>query len=164
MQYYYFFLHSKIEKYYFCNKRMIMKKNLLLLISAMLILPISMCSCDNDDEKVIGEGLTGKWDLVKVLDGPNGQCEDGYVEEYTSGSVVIEFQGNGKAVFKYDTGKKEAHAYSVPEYQKGDVSPYIYLDDILFYYTIEKNRLTLRYGGIYACDHIPATFVFKRTN
>jgi hypothetical protein len=37
------------------------------------------------------------------------------------------------------------------------------IGEVPFGYAIEGNKLKLHYFGVYTCDHIPATFVFKRT-
>ena len=40
--------------------------------------------------------------------------------------------------------------------------PVMNINEIPFGYVIEGNRLKLHYYGNYTCDHVPATFVFKR--
>ena len=54
--------------------------------------------------------------------------------------------------------------YSIPENQEqyGSIYPVMKIDEVPFGYAIEGNRLKLHYHGMYLCDHIPATFVFKR--
>jgi len=70
---------------------------------------LAACSSSDDDD-LPRVGLTGKWDLVEIHDGPVGRCQSGYVQYYSSGSVIIELDGNGKIVFKYADGKVETHA------------------------------------------------------
>ena len=97
--------------------------------------------------------------------GPAGFCKDGYTNHYPSGTVIIELKGNGKIVFNYEDGKVETLDYSIPEDQEkyGSTLPIMNIDEVPFGYAIEGNSLKLHYYGFYFCDHIPATFVFKRT-
>ena len=46
--------------------------------------------------------------------------------------------------------------------QYGSIYPVILILEIPFSYEIEGSRLKLHYLGMATCDHIPATFVFKR--
>ena len=119
---------------------------------------------NSDDGEIFGTGLTGRWDLVEVLDGPAGYCKEGYTNQYPSGTVIIEIKENGKIVFNYEDGKVEPLDYSIPEDQEkyGSTLPVMNIDEVPFGYAIEGNRLKLHYYGFYTCDHIPATFVFKR--
>ena len=119
---------------------------------------------NSDDDEFLGTGLTGIWDLVEVQNGPAGFCRDGYANQYPSGSVIIKIKGNGKIVFNYEDGKVEPLDYSIPEDQEkyGSTLPVMNIDEVPFGYAIEGNRLKLHYYGFYTCDHIPATFVFKR--
>ena len=119
---------------------------------------------NSDDGEIFGTGLTGRWDLVEVLDGPAGYCKEGYTNQYPSGTVIIEIKENGKIVFNYEDGKVEPLDYSIPEDQEkyGTTLPVMNIGEVPFGYAIEGNRLKLHYYGFYTCDHIPATFVFKR--
>ena len=117
-----------------------------------LFMAVLMTGCSSDDDEIFGTGLTGKWDLVEV-------------QHYPSGTVIIELKGNGKIVFNYEDGKVETLDYSIPEDQEkyGSTLPVMNIDEVPFGYAIEGNSLKLHYYGFYFCDHIPATFVFKRT-
>ena len=129
-----------------------------------IMLAVSLfTACSNDDE-IFGTGLTGKWDLVEVQNGPAGFCKDGYTNHYPSGTVIIELKGNGKIVFNYEDGKVETLDYSIPEDQEkyGTTLPVMNIGEVPFGYVLEGNSLKLHYYGFYTCDHIPATFVFKR--
>ena len=119
---------------------------------------------NSDDGEIFGTGLTGRWDLVEVLDGPAGYCKEGYTNQYPSGTVIIEIKENGKIVFNYEDGKVETLDYSIPEDQViyASTLPVLNIGEVPFGYAIEGNRLKLHYYGFYTCDHIPATFVFKR--
>ena len=123
-----------------------------------LFMAVLMTGCSSDDDEIFGTGLTGKWDLVEVQ-------KDGYTNHYPSGTVIIELKGNGKIVFNYEDGKVETLDYSIPEDQEkyGSTLPVMNIDEVPFGYAIEGNSLKLHYYGFYFCDHIPATFVFKRT-
>lgn len=115
-------------------------------------------------DMITDTGLTGKWDLVEVQNGPAGMCKDGYTTRYESGSVIIDLKENGEIVFNYDDGRVETMNYSLPENQEiyfTDV-PVMLIGDVPFGYVIEWNYLKLHYLGIHTCDHVPATFVFKR--
>ena len=142
-----------------------MKKSFILWMGVVLMLAVGMSSCNSDDDEIFGTGLTGKWDLVEVQNGPAGFCKDGYTNHYPSGTVIIELKGNGKIVFNYENGKVETLDYSIPEDQEkyGSTLPVMNIDEVPFGYAIEGNSLKLHYYGFYFCDHIPATFVFKRT-
>ena len=144
-----------------------MKKNLVLCLGAMLMLVFGISSCSNsdDDDEIFGTGLTGKWDLVEVQNGPEGGCKGDYANQYPSGTVIIEIKGNGKIVFNYEDGKVETLDYSIPEDQDKYYSslPIMIIGEDPFGYVVEGNILKLHYAGIYTCDHIPATYVFKRT-
>ena len=109
-------------------------------------------------------GLMGEWDLVSVKNGPLGYCQDDFVRSYPTGTVIVDFKGNGTIVFIYDTGKTETFDYSVPDNQEqfGSSLPVIEIGEVPFSYDIEGNMLYLQYLGPYSCDHIPATFVFRR--
>ena len=130
-----------------------------------LFMAVLMTGCSSDDDEIFGTGLTGKWDLVEVQNGPAGFCKDDYTNHYPSGTVIIELKGNGKIVFNYEDGKVETLDYSIPEDQEkyGSTLPVMNIDEVPFGYAIEGNSLKLHYYGFYFCDHIPATFVFKRT-
>ena len=130
-----------------------------------LFMAVFMTGCSSDDDEIFGTGLTGKWDLVEVQNGPAGFCKAGYTNHYPSGTVIIELKGNGKIVFNYEDGKVETLDYSIPEDQEkyGSTLPVMNIDEVPFGYAIEGNSLKLHYYGFYFCDHIPATFVFKRT-
>ena len=119
-----------------------------------LFMAVLMTGCSSDDDEIFGTGLTGKWDLVEVQ-----------TNHYPSGTVIIELKGNGKIVFNYEDGKVETLDYSIPEDQEkyGSTLPVMNIDEVPFGYAIEGNSLKLHYYGFYFCDHIPATFVFKRT-
>jgi len=134
----------------------------LLVICTMCLL--AACS-NNDDDEFFETGLTGKWDLTEVLNGPAGMCKDGYSNRYSSGTVIIELKGNGKIVFNCEDGKIETLDYSIPADQEkyGTSLPVMIIGEVPFGYAIEGNKLKLHYFGVYTCDHIPATFVFKRT-
>ena len=110
--------------------------------------------------------LMGKWDLVEVQNGPAGFCKGDYVNQYPSGSVIITFTGNGMIVFNYKDGKVETYNYLIPENQKqyGSIYPVVLIREVPFSYEIEGSKLKLHYRGAATCDHIPATFVFKRIN
>ena len=143
-----------------------MKKSLLFCLSALLILVFGISSCSSsDDDEIFGTGLTGKWDLVEVQNGPEGGCNGDYANKYPSGTLIIEIKGNGKIVFNYEDGKVETLDYSIPEDQDKYYSslPIMIIDEDPFGYVVEGNILKLHYAGIYTCDHIPATYVFKRT-
>ena len=136
----------------------------LFLYLPLLLLPMLACvGCSSDDDEVYDDNLTGKWDLVEIKDGPEGRCEEGYVQRYSSGTVIIEIK-DGQIVFNYQDGKKETMSYSIPKNQELYYSslPVMLIGEVPFSYVIEKNRLYLHYCGICTCDHSPATFVFKR--
>ena len=141
-----------------------MKKAFYLLLCCMLAVFLGACESSSDDDEVYGEGLTGKWDLVELQNGPEGSCRGDYVRRFPSGSVTIELKENGKIIFNYSDGKSETLDYSIPENQEqyGSIYPVMKIDEVPFGYAIEGNRLKLHYHGMYLCDHIPATFVFKR--
>lgn len=143
---------------------MSMMKNRLLIMAIAIFGMTALCSCSDDDE-FVGTGLTGKWDLVEVQNGPSGLCKDGYSNKYPSGTVIIELKENGKIIFNHEDGKVETLEYSMPGNQEeyGSSLPIINIGEVPFGYDIEGNRLKLHYLGFYFCDHIPATFVFKRT-
>ena len=142
-----------------------MKKSFILWMGVVLMMVVGMSSCNSDDDEIFGTGLTGKWDLVEVQNGPAGFCKDGYANQYPSGTVIIELKGNGKIVFNYEDGKVETLDYSIPEDQEiyGSTLPVLNIGEVPFGYVLEGNSLKLHYYGFYTCDHIPATFVFKRT-
>ena len=143
-----------------------MKKNVILYLGAILMLFFCMSSCSSsDDDEIFGTGLTGKWDLVEVQNGPEGGCNGDYANKYPSGTLIIEIKGNGKIVFNYEDGKVETLDYSIPEDQDKYYSslPIMIIGEAPFGYVVEGNILKLHYAGIYTCDHIPATYVFKRT-
>ena len=143
-----------------------MKKSLLFCLSALLILVFGISSCSSsDDDEIFGTGLTGKWDLVEVQNGPEGGCNGDYANKYPSGTLIIEIKGNGKIVFNYEDGKVETLDYSIPEDQDKYYSslPIMIIGEDPYGYVVEGNILKLHYAGIYTCDHIPATYVFKRT-
>lgn len=121
------------------------------------------CSSSDDDE-FFGTGLTGKWDLTEVLNGPAGGCKDGYSNQFPSGTVIIEIKDNGKIIFNDEDRNFETLDYSIPEDQEKYASslPVMNIGEVPFGYAIEGNRLKLHYLGLATCDHIPATFVFKR--
>ena len=123
---------------------------------------LAACS-SSDDEDLPRVGLTGKWDLVEIHDGPVGRCQSGYAKKYSSGSVIIELDGNGKIVFKYADGKVETLDYALTDNKEQYYStfPIILIGDAPFGYEIVGGMLKLHYYGFYLCDHIPATFVFK---
>ena len=143
---------------------MIMKHFKISLLFICTVCLLAACS-NSDDDEFFGTGLTGKWDLTEVLNGPAGMCKDGYSNQYSSGTIIIELKGNGKIVFNYEDGKVETLDYSIPEDQEkyGTSLPVMNIGEVPFGYAIEGNRLKLHYFGAYTCDHIPATFVFKRT-
>ena len=140
-------------------------KKIIICVCLTLFMVMFMTSCNSDDDEIFGTGLTGKWDLVEVQNGPAGFCKDGYANQYPSGTVIIELKGNGKIVFNYEDGKVETLDYSIPEDQEVYYSTLLVMNigEVPFSYAIEGNWLKLHYCGIYFCDHIPATFVFKRT-
>lgn len=140
-----------------------MKRFITICMTMLAVCMFTACSNDDDDE-IFGTGLTGKWDLVEVLDGPEGKCEQGYSKPYPSGTVIIEFRENGKLVFNYGDGKVVTMEYSFPKNQEeyGTIYPVMFIDEVPFGYVIEGKRLKLHYYGNYFCDHIPATFVFRR--
>ena len=117
-----------------------------------LFMAVLMTGCSSDDDEIFQNG-------------PAGFCKDGYTNHYPSGTVIIELKGNGKIVFNYEDGKVETLDYSIPEDQEkyGSTLPVMNIDEVPFGYAIEGNSLKLHYYGFYFCDHIPATFVFKRT-
>ena len=129
-----------------------------------IMLAVSLFTACNNDDEIFGTGLTGKWDLVEVQNGPAGFCKDGYTNHYPSGTVIIEIKGNGKIVFNYEDGKVETLDYYIPEDQEkyGTTLPVMNIGEVPFGYVLEGNSLKLHYYGFYTCDHIPATFVFKR--
>ena len=119
---------------------------------------------NSDDDEFLGTGLTGIWDLVEVQNGPAGFCRDGYANQYPSGSVIVKLKKNGKIFFKYEDGKVDTLDYSIPEDQEKYYStlPVMLIGETPFGYDIEEDSLKLLYEGIHTCDHVPATFVFKR--
>ena len=135
------------------------------IITVLLAVCIFTACSSSDDDEISETGLTGKWDLTEVLNGPAGKCQEGYSIQYSSGTVIIELKGNGKIVFNYEDGKVETLDCSIPADQEkyGFSMPVMNIGEVPFGYTIEGNRLKLHYLGAYCCDHIPATFVFKRT-
>ena len=141
-----------------------MKKSFLLWMGVVLMLAVGMSSCNSDDDEIFGTGLTGKWDLMEVQNGPAGFCKGDYANQYPSGTVIIELKGSGKIVFNYEDGKVETLDYSIPEDQEkyGTTLPVMNIGEVPFGYVLEGNSLKLHYYGFYTCDHIPATFVFKR--
>ena len=142
------------------NMAINMMKKVMVVLMGMVMLAACHSSDDDDLPRV---GLTGKWDLVEVQDGPEGRCQSGYVKKYSSGSVVIEFDGNGKIVFKYADGKIETLYYALTDNkeQYGSTLPIVLISEVPFGYEIVEGKLKLHYLGVYLCDHIPATFVFK---
>ena len=101
---------------------------------------------------------------MEVQNGPAGFCKGDYANQYPSGTVIIELKGSGKIVFNYEDGKVETLDYSIPEDQEkyGTTLPVMNIGEVPFGYVLEGNSLKLHYYGFYTCDHIPATFVFKR--
>ena len=142
-----------------------MKMTFYLLLCCMLAAILSACQKHNELEELEGEGLTGKWDLVELQNGPEGHCKGDYVRWFASGTVTIELNENGTIIFNYNDGKNEIFDYSIPENQEqyGSIYPVMMIGEVPFGYVIEDNWLKLHYYGMYFCDHIPATFVFKRT-
>ena len=131
-------------------------------IMALLIACI-IGACSSDDE-VYGEGLAGKWDLTEVQNGPSGMCKDGYSTKYQSKTVVIQINGSNIIEFSYSDGKKETMPLNYEDHGKYQSSlPVISIGGIPFGYEVGSSQLKLHYFGAYFCDHIPATFVFKRT-
>ena len=132
------------------------------------LLALTVClltACSSNDDEASESQLLRKWDLEEVQNGPVGKCQQDYAESYPSGTVTIEFKGNGKIDFNYADGKAETLDYAFPEDQEKyltDLSV-LTIGEVPFGYTIEGNRLKLHYLGFYFCDHIPATFVFTRT-
>ena len=64
-------------------------------IKEILLLLLAVClftACSSDDDEVYGEGLTGKWDLVELQNGPEGSCKGDYVRWFASGTVTIELK------------------------------------------------------------------------
>lgn len=135
------------------------------IITVLFAVCIFTACSSSDDDEFFGTGLTGKWDLTEVLNGPAGGCKDGYSNQYPSGTIIIEIKENGKIVFNYEDGKVETLDYSIPEDQEkyGSSLPVMNVGEVPFGYAIEGNWLKLHYFGAYTCDHIPATFVFKWT-
>jgi hypothetical protein len=116
----------------------------------------------NDD--ISDTRLIGKWDLVEVLNGPDGHCDMEYSKHYPSGSVIVELNENGTIVFNYEDGRSEVLFYSDsanPTFRNSD-APVVFIGETPFSYTIEDASLSLHYGGVATADHIPATFVLKR--
>lgn len=127
----------------------------------------AMClltACNSDDDEIIGNSLTGKWDLEEIQNGPSGMCIEDSKTRYPAGSVVIELKENGEMIFNYKDGKVDTCNYSIPADQDifQSTMPVMTIGQVPFGYTIEQNRLKLHYYGIAYADHIPATFVFKR--
>ena len=136
-------------------------------VKGILFIMLAVClftACNSDDGEIFGTGLTGRWDLVEVQNGPAGYCKEGYANQYPSGTVIIEIKGNGKIVFNYEDGKVETLDCSIPEDQDkySFTLPIMLIGEVPFGYAIEGNSLKLHYVGFHTCDHIPATFVFKR--
>ncbi len=135
-------------------------------IACCTVAMMMLTACTNsDDDEIYGTGLTGKWDLVEVQNGPAGFCKGDYTHKYPSGSLIIRIRGNGNIVFNYEDGKVETLGYTIPEDQEkySSTLPIMIIGDVPFGFAIEGNCLKLHYYGTYTCDHIPATFVFKRT-
>ena len=130
-----------------------------------LIISVFVTVCNSDDDEIFGTGLTGRWDLVEVQNGPKEFCKGNNAIQYPSGTVIIELKGNGKIVFNYEDGRVDSLDYSIPEDQEiyGSTLPVMNIGDVPFSYVVEGNSLKLHYYGFYFCDHVPATFVFKRT-
>lgn len=59
----------------FIKEKMKRLKGIMTLLFAVCI--FTACSSSDEDE-IFGTGLTGKWDLTEVLNGPAGMCKDGY--------------------------------------------------------------------------------------
>lgn len=114
------------------------------------------------DTNIQTSGLVGRWDLVEVLNGPDGRCKEGFTTKYSSGTVIIEIKQSGEIVFNYKDGKTETCDLSFPADQKLYNYPVLNIGETPFNYIVEGNILKLHYLGPYTCDHIPATFVFKR--
>ena len=136
-------------------------------VKIILFIMLATClftACSSDDDIIFDMGLIGKWDLVEVQNGPTGFCKGDYANQYSAGTVIIELKLYGKIVFNYEDGKVEICDFSIPKDQDKYAStlPVMNINEIPFGYVIEGNRLKLHYYGYYTCDHIPATFVFKR--
>lgn len=134
-------------------------KNVLMLLAALFI-----AACSSDDDEYAGEGLMGKWDLIEVQNGPAGMCQDGYSTKYESKSVVIQIQGGNTVEFTYSDGRTETMPLKLEDadaYQSN--LPVLTIGGAPFGYEVASTRLKLHYFGAYYCDHIPATFIFKRT-
>ena len=65
-----------------------MKKNIIS-VCVTLIITVFMSGCSSDDDEIFGTGLTGKWDLVEVQNGPAGFCKGDYANQYPSGTVIM---------------------------------------------------------------------------
>ncbi len=146
--------------------RMIRNMIKMVVIACCTAAMMMLTACTNsDDDEIFGTGLTGKWDLVEVQNGPAGFCKSEYTNKYPSGSVIIRISGNGKIVFNYEDGKVETLNYTILEDQEkySSTLPIMIIGDVPFGFAVEGNSLKLHYCGFYFCDHIPATFVFKRT-
>ena len=134
-------------------------KNVMMLLAALFI-----AACSSDEDEFAGEGLTGKWDLIEVQNGPSGMCQDGYSTKYQSKTVVIQIQGSNTIEFAYSDGKTESMPLKLEDasaYQSN--LPVLTIGGVPFGYEVTSTRLKLHYFGAYFCDHIPATFIFKRT-
>ena len=132
-------------------------------IIMMLMITCIIGACSSDDE-VFGEGLAGKWDLTEVQNGPREMCKDGNFTKYQSNTVVIQINGNNTIDFSYSDGKKETMPLKYEDQSKYQGTlPVISIGDVPFGYEVGSSQLKLHYFGAYFCDHIPATFVFKRT-
>lgn len=155
-----------------------MKQNYLLLMSALLMLVVSMSSCSSDDEKEIsgfdaeeisGSGLFGRWRFVEMLDGPIGAGQPIL--------HIMEIRDNGggqhgSVVFTREDGEWQEIRWEYPNEEDKfltdkPVIKMVYPEDgepLIVPYSCEigSTILKLHYLGFYTTDHIPATYVYKR--
>ena len=145
-----------------------MKKNCFLQIFAVMLLSISITGCSSDEFE--GEGLYGRWRLLEVQNGPGSLGDDGQQawKKDIPNDYTIEIKGDGTILFPED--EKNASTPSTPvkltlvssEETTYSNYPVLKIDEVPFGYEVTSTRLKLHYYGIYYCDHVPATFVFKR--
>ena len=129
----------------------------------ILLMACFVTSCGSDEDEVTGEGLLGKWDLTEVLNGPVGMCKEGVSTKYKSGTVVIQIKENDCIEFSFDNGTKDTMALHLINSEELKSSlPVLTIAEVPFGYEVTSTRLKLHYYGTATCDHIPATFVFKR--
>ena len=107
--------------------------------------------------------------MLEVQNGPGSLSDNGQAwKKDIPKDYTIEIKGDGTILFPED--EKNASTPSTPvkltlvssEETTYSNYPVLKIDEVPFGYEVTSTRLKLHYYGFYFCDHVPATFVFKR--